>query len=279
MDRILFLSKAIASTQEGYQRINEAAAICGMTVKELPSSGPLLARDIKIPEGCEVYALTSLGHQRVLSQACRGALPGPLYCDAHYQANVILGYFGDIALNDSGAMLPLGALGQGRRLRQIRRCFGSEIFIRPVSGRKAFPGQTLTLDESDIDLFLSTYRLHQSLEMMVLIAPARQDIISEKRHFLNIETRTCIASSLYGHAGEAVGPNFDATETLRHLYRGGMQFADLPMLVCDVALLADGSQKLIELNAFSTSGLYDCEPENILRSYIDFAKRFYHVES
>ena len=47
------------------------------------------------------------------------------------------------------------------------------------------------------------------------------------------------------------------------------------MYVCDVALLPDDTAKVIELNAFSSSGLYACDTYKIVEAVSRAAMREY----
>lgn len=144
-----------------------------------------------------------------------------------------------------------------RRRDQMYRLFGvSRLFIRPDSGAKTFTGLCVT-PENEVFELKSLMRLTQVTdETLILVAPAAE--ISAEYRFYIVEGKV-ITGSRYMVDGKAD----KSPETDPRCLAVAEIVARLPWQIdlaytCDVGLF-DGIAKIVELNAFSTSGLYDCD--------------------
>jgi hypothetical protein len=249
-------------------------------------------------------ALIELGHSVHLEEYQRTLLVDPTFAETHGECTVLYGsiqfveqrmktctyapgaYYARDRFRCSHYMprLPLEILGNGggvylpfsevlRRREQIYRMFGvSRLFIRPDSGAKIFTG--LAVEEGSDSFELQSMRQLTSVtdDTLVLIAPA-QDIGSEYRFY--IVNGEVITASRYMEAGKP-SPGTDVDE---HCLALAKRVAGLPWQIdlaytCDIGLFVEygvASPKVVELNALSTSGLYQCDSVSLFAAVADIA--------
>jgi len=227
-----------------------------------------------VSEDRVLYVFATLQVQAALNRASKemgaGSFPGALCNDRVLAYSAQMAVLGDILLNGHAGILPIGCLRL--HLPSLRERFGQKMFVRPDTGRKLFPGQVVGTSDTDIDLFLETYRLGFDPLPLVIVDHVRP-VVSEKRHFIDLARRVVVSASLYGHDGMEAGPDFDAWPALERVFDAGAHLGD-ELCVCDVCLLQDGSMAVVELNGFSTSGLYDCRFDKLLAAYEAYVDRW-----
>ena len=179
-----------------------------------------------------------------------------LKCSAYYPT------VGPYLLNEEYVLIPLGDL---RRLwPSLLQMFQAKaLFVRPDSGAKAFTGQLI----NDLDRFWSRERPY--LESM---APSALCVVARPRE-IEAEYRTVavggeiVAASLYKANGQR--------EISRDVGDNVLNFAKAvlkdipppaPAFMLDIAVEADGRLSAIELNAFSCSDFYACDPAPIVEA-------------
>lgn len=137
----------------------------------------------------------------------------------------------------------------------------NSLFVRPDSGFKAFSPTVLNYDrrdessiERDINILIENYQIHPNTLCLVNRA---QKIHSETRFI--IVDGNIVDSSFYRMDGKLKYKNGcdRVTQKVVEKFLKGFWIPDR-CFTCDVAVTDDGP-KIIELNAFSCAGLYDCD--------------------
>lgn len=135
------------------------------------------------------------------------------------------------------------------------RAFTAPYFVRPVCEQKAFAGQVVASPDLS-PLFQSRKGIVRVLpdDLLVAVAPVVAGIAAEYR-FVALNGRARLGTQ-YRLAGalsvtDHVPP--DVWECAQRLASGWLP---APFIVMDVAMLADGTARLIEFNSVHSSGLY-----------------------
>jgi hypothetical protein len=173
-------------------------------------------------------------------------------------------YLGEYLLNDDYIILPYG-----EAIRRLTTTvgLGARAFIKPESGMKEFTGQVV--DRKTI-LEMSPHSPISSETLCVLAL--EKDIKAEFRYV--ICDKKVVTGSEYRwdnvlDVRRDTHPIADAMA--EKVAKAGWQ-ADT-VYVCDVALVGDDEAKIIELNAFSSSGLYACDTYKIVDAVSKAAAR------
>jgi hypothetical protein len=171
-------------------------------------------------------------------------------CSSYYQ------YFGPRLLNHDCIFMPWGLLRINKEL--IFKLFKDveKLFIRPNSGRKIFTGTTLSKKwwDKELDIIKGLPYTYIKDTDMVVISSAKK-ILKEYR--LLMHKNELISYSIYegdSHPGDNIIINFFA-KTIDY-------FPDW-LYTMDLAWTED-SVKVIELNSFYSSGLYDMDYEKVV---------------
>jgi hypothetical protein len=157
-----------------------------------------------------------------------------------------------VLLNEDHVLLPFGLLVRSRNL--IEKTFGQQVFIRPDSPQKIFPGMVIALEDIEREVF--------GLQQVYNPDPADMTVVSAARDLPDFEYRFWMIS------GQALSPASYAfkrphaeappcPEEIRTLAKGLAKHLEWieDAVVADF-VLHDGKPKLVELNAVSTSGFY-----------------------
>lgn len=135
------------------------------------------------------------------------------------------------------------------------------VFIRPDRGDKPFKGRVFSLDE------LPLLRLDQEFTDVVISTP--KTILGEYRFVCS--KSEAIAASSYRILGQPVWlpdvPEKATDRCLKELLK--LQNFPDPVFVMDICNDADGDFWVLELNAFSGSGLYACDKAAIVHGVCD----------
>jgi len=170
-------------------------------------------------------------------------------------------HFGKWLLNQHYTILPLVELI--RKKYEIVRDFGfdDQVFVRPCSGFKEFAGQTLDKDNLTLDNLGFGY-YHEDPSLLVVVSePKRIDL----EYRVVICEKQAITGSQYKINRElevdksCPQPVLDFAEKIAQ----EAKWEPDPIYVMDIAQIGD-MLYLLELNAFSTSGLYDCDIDIIV---------------
>jgi ATP-grasp domain, R2K clade family 3 len=171
-------------------------------------------------------------------------------------------------LSDDYYIIPYGEFVRRQYVKA-----GFTTFIKPESGLKEFTGQVVTASTFENDIKkLSPYGVVDDNTLCVLAPP--KDIKAEFRYV--ICEKEVITGSEY-RWDDVLDVRRDTHPTCDQL-ANKIAKADWQadtVYVCDVALLPDDTAKVIELNAFSSSGLYACDTYKIVEAVSRAAMREY----
>jgi len=154
-------------------------------------------------------------------------------------------------LNEKFLMAPFGDLPHLKE--DLRSAFGDRIFIRPDDGRKSFTGFTLSLEHLDFE--------HSSLRQIQKVRDEELCVVSATQEFRRSEFRCWIidgqvaSAAPYSHYGSTRANMPAAVVDLAEEIGLNVQTKECAF-VADFAVLPDGSPRLVEFNALSTSGIY-----------------------
>jgi hypothetical protein len=194
-------------------------------------------------------------------------IPGA-YCD--FEAFKCTRYYpklGGYLLNSNYIMFPFGDMSRLRKY--LCSTLGHIFFVRPNSGDKCFSGQVIKSDSFEHSV--EQMGLYGTEPNELVVASVVQDILLEWR--VVIVDGKAIASSLYKQKGklevsEGAPPNVLAyAEEIARVYSPERAFTvDVGMINCfdDTYFAVNQTLKLIELNSFSCSGLYDCNKADVV---------------
>jgi hypothetical protein len=256
MPAITFIMDARLLEDTGHQHLPDALRELGHTVHLEVYQDPraLTPAFIDTHDECTVlYGSIEFVEQRMDAGAYS---PGAYYSRESYRCTYYLPTLpNELVGNGRGVYLTFSDFV--KRREQIYRLFGvSRLFIRPDSGAKVFTGLCITPENAGFEL-QSLMKLTQVTdETLILVAPAAE--ISAEYRFYIVEGKV-ITGSRYMVEGK---PD-QSPETDPQCRAVAELVAQLPWQIdlaytCDVGLF-DGIAKIVELNAFSTSGLYRCD--------------------
>jgi hypothetical protein len=178
--------------------------------------------------------------------------PG-MYLNANVKSfSKFAAHMGEDLLNSDYVLLPFA---EARRRFVDQNC----MFIKPESGMKEFTGQLVDY-KKDFDK-LSPYHKVGDDTLVVLASP--KDIKAEFRYV--IADRQVIAGSEYrwDNKLDVRSDTHPICDALAKKVAEAEWQADT-VYVCDIALIENDIAKVIELNAFSCSGLYACNTYRIV---------------
>lgn len=160
---------------------------------------------------------------------------------------------GRILLNRTSVFMPLGAVPS--RAEQMRAIFGDRVFMRPDSPMKHFSG--LVCETSDLPFEASCAAQVNVLhgDHLVMIDRAREIMPVEYRFWLC--DGEVVTWSPYAHDGGRadISRNDLASAMVAAQEVAAITETIVNPVVADFAI-ENGEAKLIEMNAFSTSGIY-----------------------
>lgn len=263
--------------ETGYSSLHDAALELGHRVyktKYKPFSEhpfPVAEGGYPFEKGACVVTHGTVQFCKQVEQWCGRLWTPGMYFNANVKSfSKFAAYIGGDLLNDDYNILPFGEVC--RRLRQ-----DDAVFIKPESGLKEFVGQLIYgSDPAEKTLReLSPYGLIDPTTLCVIANP--KDIKAEFRYV--IVDKKVITGSEYRwdnvlDVRRDTHPICDAMA--KKIAEADWQ-ADT-CYACDVALVADkwtgkDSAKVIELNAFSSSGLYACDTYKIVEAVSVAAER------
>lgn len=202
-----------------------------------------------------IVAVGSIAFCRKAIQLKLG-LPGAYYSDTRYRCSDYLPKVdSSLFLNNRPVMTPSALLR--RQVDYYFDLLGSdEIFIRPDSGAKVFPGFVMTRSSWQ-DEFNSLDQLTGlTPETMVVISPIKP--IADEYRFVIVNRKVITGSRYMRHGVLDVDSMVDPRcRSLAERIAAEPYQVDLAY-TCDVGLVGEDAF-VIELNAFSTSGLYACD--------------------
>ena len=224
-------------------------------------------------EDCVVF----YGTLNLAKQLCRqkGWVPG-IYC--HWQNLCCLTYYSYWAkylFNKFYTMLPL--LEIKRREKYIFETYGMDncIFIRPDSGAKTFTGQILKREEMDKEFKLFESYAGKPLDQILTIISTPK-LINKEWRFVVVDGKVIAQSQYRDNVERSIrGQNSEIEAVIKegssvdaHILAS--KIAADPWqpdraYTLDICSGSDNRVYLLEANSFSCSGLYECNPEPIIR--------------
>lgn len=183
-------------------------------------------------------------------------LPGAYYSDTRYRYSDYLPKVdSSLFLNDRPVMTPSALLR--RQVDYYFDLLGSdEIFIRPDSGAKVFPGFVMSRSTWQHEFNCLDQLTGLTPETIVVISPVKP--IAHEYRFVIVNRQVVTGSRYMKHGVLDVDSRVDPRcRSLADRIAAEPYQVDLAY-TCDVGMVGDQAV-VIELNAFSTSGLYACD--------------------
>jgi hypothetical protein len=163
-------------------------------------------------------------------------------------------------------MLPFGNLN--RRKDSLFKYVGKEgrIFVRPSSGYKTFTGKVVSSETWNQDFKLISFYGIEPEELVIVSSPAEikrewRAIVAERRIIAGSEYKT--DQSWNEETPVETLPNevFQYAQAIV----GSVNYQPDPVWTIDICETNDGNLKVIEVGSFSCAGLYNCDPEPIVK--------------
>ncbi len=204
-------------------------------------------------------------------------LPGIYMNLPNFECTKYYTYFGKYLLNSDYFMMPLAEMQ--RRAQELAESFDNDkFFVRPSSGFKSFTGEVLTIDDWDNKMFWINEFTGKD-EMVVVTSPKK---VTVEYRFI-VADKTVITGSRYGTGREGslrkkefslcvkdwepsrvetVHPQeaWDLAQTI-----ASEDWEPDRLYVIDIGE-CEGQMHLIEINSFSASGWYACDPRIIVEA-------------
>lgn len=200
--------------------------------------------------------MTAMISNELLNQGCYHVK----YCSIdNYRCSHYYSYFGAHLFNDNYALMSLSELY--RQHYHVWGNYGKEalIFIRPDRGDKPFQAQLL--DIIDLKRFMDR---NDDIKHQLVLASTPKKINSEFR-FVVTKNKEILGYSLYSYQGQLskvpTAP-IGAVNKCREILDVGYYPDDV--FVVDICEDAAGDFWLLELNSFSSAGLYECNKKKIV---------------
>jgi hypothetical protein len=168
-------------------------------------------------------------------------------------------YLGEFLINQNYTMLPFSEFK--RKRESVIENFGRDgkVFIRPASGHKIFTGQVVSTEED-----IRGITIEEPAPETLIVAAEPKEILREWRFV--VANDQVITGSLY-LSGDYFTPTRErydkgeAWDLAQNVINTG--FRPDPMWTLDIGETKDGLG-LLEIGAFSCSGLYKCDPDVIV---------------
>ncbi|MDT8924833.1 ATP-grasp domain-containing protein [Pseudomonas taiwanensis] len=225
-------------------------------------SAPLFA-----PDACLVI-VGSIPFTRYFMRVHKGNTPGAYYDDERFRCSQYMHQLpAEWLLNEQHVFVPYAQLI--RRPEWFFDLFQSEtLFIRPDSGAKTFTGLPIKRDQAAQEFSALRQLTNVPVETLTLVS---RGVLVEAEYRFVIVNRKVVAGSRYMVSGEIdISTEVDsacqalAQQVASHAYQVDIAYT------CDVAI-SNGRPKVVELNAFSTSGLYACDIKAVYHAIIEAA--------
>ena len=192
-------------------------------------------------------------------------IPGTFANFKNFECSTYYAYYGNYLLNTNYVMLPLSEAI--RNFEFFTKIFG-RMFIRPNSGFKQFTGQEFVLNTFQNNRFGPD-------DMLVVISPFKE-ITEEIRFFCTKEG--VITGSTYGNIQNRVDcsdPKYSIPVLFTNKVLQKVNWKPDSIFFMDIAMIHN-LPSLLELNSFSCSGWYSCDPKLIIQEASKFALEEYN---
>jgi hypothetical protein len=215
-------------------------------------------------EDCVVfYGTLNLGRQL---QKQKGWIPGA-YCNfKNLCCKTYYSYWGKYLFNQDYIMMPFLEIKRNQDWVFEKYGVDDTIFMRPDSGAKPFTGQTLAKEMIDKEYKLYAHYAGKPLDEIIAVISSAKVIYKEWR-FVVVDKKV-IAGSQYKKNGK-LDINRDTSDSYKEALVLAQEVANeewQPEVAYTLDICkSNGRCYLLEANSFSCSGLYDCDPEPIVR--------------
>jgi len=226
-----------------------------------------------------VVSYTGLGLSKRIRNDCAW-IPGTYCYLPNFKCSKYYAYYYKYLLNREYLMMPLAQLiNEAPNLSdRFMLGYGLEFFIRPDRGDKPFAGIVLKQDEITLDNLVWCLS-NEDMDLLVLISEALSNefMLKEWRFFVTKDK--VLTGSQYKINGELeVAPEYEqgAWDYAQKIL-DEVEWTPDPIFVMDICKMGTSENKnisdyyLIELNAASTSGLYDCDVKPIVKTMSELA--------
>lgn len=251
----------------GFPSLADAALELGHNVlrtKYVPFTSKL---DIELPDIEQpILAYGTVQFIRNFNNTFKGLCPGVYQNDIVRSFHKFAVPLNDYLLNDDYIIVPYYFIRTGKYADQ-------SIFAKPLSGLKQFTGKAITPKSFKDDIETMNKFEHIDDDLLCVVSSVK-DIQAEFRYI--IADKQVITGSEY-RWDNVLDVRID---TLPECDKMAQHIASLDwqadtVYVCDVAMTNNGP-KVIELNSFSSSGLYACDTYKIVEAVAKTATREYN---
>ena len=255
--------------EENIERFRETILKQGMSLYECEND---FSSNYNIfPEKSCVVFYGSLNLMRRLFHT-KNWVPGG-WCNLdNFKCSTYYSYFSDYLLNSDYVFLPLNEFIRQKDF--IFSIFGNEIFVRPDSGYKEFTGKVIFSKEKiDLNTFDIGFYYDNS-NIMILISSVKK-VLREWRFVVTekeIVTGTCYKVDKELGVDEG---NYENAFNFAQKIISEVKWMPDPIYTLDVCERDNGRLYVLEINGFSTSGLYDCDIEKIVKVASELAIKEY----
>jgi len=186
-----------------------------------------------------------------------------LRCRKYYSA------LGAHLFNDRSAFTTFAELNRQKYL--FYGVFGKEavIFVRPDSGDKIFTGGLIDLKE--FDRFYTKNKEVIDPDCLVVVSSPKK-ILGEWRFWVTYEGEIVTQSCYQFHGQRCLVPSAPAGATHKVKEILNEKYYVDPIYCLDICEDADGDFWLLELNSFSSAGVYACDKEKLVEAASSLAE-------
>ena len=229
-----------------------------------PFSGKLIDNQI---ESC-IIVRGSLNLVRQLQREQPQWIPGG-WCNLdNFKCSKYFTYYGEHLINKDYTMMPLQEVLRQKDL--VLKTFGKDgkIFVRPDSGFKYFTGKVLNADEINLEGFEYGFYYEDLSTMVVISSP--KNIQAEWRFV--VAEKEVISGCIYQSQNIGIKEAESYTDAARNYAKKIVLQDWQPEIIYTIDIcLSDKQLYVLELNAFSTSGLYVCDLKPIVKKASELA--------
>ena len=258
--------------ESGYPTIAEAAIELGYNVYKTRYIPFSIKPDENIPfkkGDCVVTHGTVQFCRQIDKHLGANFCPGTYFNRNVKSFSLFASHFGELMLNDDFYVIPYAEFIR-RRLQP-----NQEVFIKPDSGMKEFTGKLISYENFDDEInSMNQIEIVDPETLCVIATPKRID--AEFRYV--IADKTVITGSEY-RWDNVLDVRRDTLPICDELAKqvAAMEWQADRVYVCDVAF-TEGTAKIVELNAFSSSGMYACNTYAVVEAVSAAALKEYTGE-
>jgi len=243
----------------GFLKITDALDRAG--IEYFQSEYDTVSRKYKdIPYGVD-ECVVMYGPIQFVKNNDKGFLPGPFGYEnpntTQYMSKLPIEWF----FNSESIYLPFGQIMS--KIDFINKVYGDRLFIRPDSGFKSFTGFNVNIEDLEFELSSRAQTEPVFYDELCLVAKEKQ-ILGEYRFV--ICDKKVVTGSQYRYDGVLdirIDVNSDALKMAEKVAQHPWQMDTC--YVVDIFLDALGAPSIGEFNSFSSSGLYSCDVDKIVK--------------